>query len=77
MRFLLDLVFKRRLEYRLELTFPHGRVKVTHSKWTNQVRFLGLVSTSIGLDWTWLASNQVHLDLVRALLITLSDLLLT
>ena len=29
---------------------------------------VGLVSTSSWLDWTWLASNQVQMDLVSALL---------
>jgi hypothetical protein len=28
---------------------------------------VGLVSTSTWLDWTWLASNQVQMDLVSAL----------
>ena len=31
---------------------------------------VGLVSTSSWLDWTWLASNQVQMDLVSALEIT-------
>ena len=46
-----------------------------YKNWQTAFVLGGLASTSTGLDrdWTWLASNQVHLDLAGAVIISLSD----